>query len=144
MRNHAQLNMFNQKGINERFNADALGYFKFVPTMSAAFEDTCQVCALWLGVLKYSPWCERAHCRAEQRADGQNGYFKSVINTALASPSSSKNSPGSAGAADPDFGRCEKCYFCKDGFWCKFLKKPVLPNSDECNGNWVDINSVER
>lgn len=144
MRNRAQLNMFDQKGISSRFNVDCLGYYKFVPAPSNRIEDTCYKCALWSDRFGMTPWCERAHCRSHERVDHQDGYFVALNIEALASKSSLKNSPGSAGATVPNFGRCDKCYFGSAGSWCRFLKKPVLPNSNECEGNWQDINSVER
>ncbi|MBR5647971.1 hypothetical protein IKW73_03545 [Candidatus Saccharibacteria bacterium] len=143
MKKLAQLGLFDQEKMKRKFEDDRFGLFEFVPTAGNTWEETCKNCVLWSERFGMMSWCDHAKCRDYERVDHQNGYFKESEIQALASKSSIKKSPGSAGANCPDFGRCDKCRFFTGDTWCKFLHKFVLPFSDECKGNWTPIELEE-
>ena len=52
------------------FVSSTWGVLDFFPTKGDAYKDTCKHC-----ILLHSEECKDAHCTAQLRADGKQGYF---------------------------------------------------------------------
>ena len=55
------------------FTSERWGLLTFFPTKGNKWKDTCRHCLLWDPEDKEE--CARAHCEAQIRTDGLNGYY---------------------------------------------------------------------
>lgn len=70
-----QLALIGESDTQMHFSSETWGLLTFFPTKSAKWKDTCRHCLLWDSVLGETPECAQAHCTAESRADGKNGFY---------------------------------------------------------------------
>lgn len=68
-----QLALIGESDTQMHFTSERWGLLTFFPTKGNKWNDTCRHCLLWDPVDKAE--CAQAHCDAEHRADGQNGYY---------------------------------------------------------------------
>lgn len=66
-----QLALIGESDTQMHFTSERWGLLTFFPAKSTKFKDTCSKCLL----LYEAEECNLAHCYAEHRADGQNGYY---------------------------------------------------------------------
>lgn len=68
-----QLALIGESDNQMHFTSETWGLLTFFPTKGSKWNDTCRHCLLWHPEDKEE--CANAHCTAESRADGQNGYY---------------------------------------------------------------------
>ena len=68
-----QLALIGESDNQMHFTSERWGLLTFFPTKSDKWKDTCRHCLLWDPEDKTE--CAQAHCTAESRADGKNGFY---------------------------------------------------------------------
>lgn len=65
-----QLTLFGASNTQEHFSSETWGLLTFYPSGNDKWTDNCRLCLLYR-----SQECEQAPCCAEERSDGERGYF---------------------------------------------------------------------
>ena len=70
-----QLALIGESDNQKHFTSETWGLLTFYPTKSDKWKETYRHCLLWDSELGQTLECDTAHCRAESRKDGQNGFY---------------------------------------------------------------------
>lgn len=70
-----QLALMGESDNQMHFTSERWGLLTFFPSKTDKWKDTCRHCLLWDNELGETLECSAAHCRAESRQDGKNGYY---------------------------------------------------------------------